>query len=83
MHRFIISQEADQFSEKMDDVNKMLQDLISKDKEKSTEASQNIEEFIKKQAKEDSDRWDKRESHNCAQFVWLKAQRAITPCQGL
>ena len=56
MHRFIISQEADQFSEKMDDVNKMLQDLISKDKEKSTEASQNIEEFIKKQAKEDSDR---------------------------
>ena len=41
----------------MDSVNIMLQDLISKDKEKSDEASQNIEDFIKKQAKEDSDRY--------------------------
>ena len=40
----------------MDDVNAMLKDLISKDKEKSQEASQSIEDFIKKQAKEDSDR---------------------------
>ena len=44
----------------MDDVNNMLKDLISKDKEKSNEASQNIEDFIKKQAKEDSDRWELR-----------------------
>ena len=52
----------------MDDVNKMLQELISKDKEKSTEASQNVEDFIKKQAKEDLDRWDESDWHNCAQF---------------
>ena len=49
-------QEADKFSEKMEDVNKMLKDLVSKDQKKSQEASKEIEVFLKKQTKEDADR---------------------------
>ena len=40
----------------MEDVNKMLKDLVSKDQKKSQEASKEIEVFLKKQTKEDADR---------------------------